>query len=335
MHLDREVGVGDIEEDIVRAHNLNSPARRGCIWQADRLCAIVGGAREQGRGECRAAVGRKHDRYIWTVHRCLGGVDDIPCHCLLNPAHPGYRSIRRGDPKRAGTAGDRDTGRVVRDPTATAAVIACRQPELHRPVRGRQRFAEGGGVIQNIGKLRYGSHRVAGWRERAQDRAIAGVGVRRCGVSQIEFLPIVGQRVAVRIVCRAGQRERGAPGDGEIHPSIDSWGAVAGACERATAATGTGCGEGHDLVEACAVEIVVGVWLQVFATADSRVCHNRRPAARLVGGRTIAVGLATAAGGSVERVLCVELVPDLMRHIIDIEGVTDRARPTCHTLGLD
>ena len=123
----------------------------------------------------------------------------------------------------------------------------------------------------------------------------------------------------------------GAAGSG----GPDGGRAVAGGiCLGAAIAAASG-GEGDDLVEACAMEVGVAVWLQVFAAADSCIGHDRRSAARLVGSWPVAVAAAAGAGSCVEGVVRAELVPDLMGHIVDIERVADRARATCDALSLE
>ena len=70
---------------------------------------------------------------------------------------------------------------------------------------------------------------VSGTNERKIGRTAATSSVvRRSDAAQVELLPVVGQRVAVRVGGRAGERERRLLRDGEAGPGVDGGRRVAG-----------------------------------------------------------------------------------------------------------
>ena len=104
------------------------------------------------------------------------------------------------------------------------------------------------------------------------------------GLSQaeIELLPVVRQRVAVKVVAAAGQLEGGADGNGEVGASVGRRlvGVDDGAAGRTIAAA---VDEGTHLIQAFAMKEVVAGKLQIVGAADSCIGLDRRAAAGLVG----------------------------------------------------
>ncbi len=83
------------------------------------------------------------------------------------------------------------------------------------------------------------------------------------------------------------------------------------------------------------MEVRVAVGLEVLRPADSRVRHDRRAAAGLIGGRRVAVPAAAGARAAVERVVPAELVPHLVGDVVDPERVSGRVRASArHALRL-
>src|SRR6185369_14031419 len=110
----------------------------------------------------------------------------------------------------------RHRGRSVVDPATAGAVVAGGQAEGHGAVARRHRLAQGRSVVEDVRETGKRAARRGQRHEGAKDRPHGGdVVVGRRGGAQVEFLPHVGQCVAVRIGGRAGQRERRLLRDGE------------------------------------------------------------------------------------------------------------------------
>ena len=77
------------------------------------------------------------------------------------------------------------------------------------------------------------------------------------------------------------------------------------------------------------MEVGVAVRLQIVATHDARIAHDRRRATRFH--RSAGVAVAVVA---VERVISTKLMPNFVSHIVDIERVADRRSLTGHAASL-
>src|ERR1035441_49176 len=64
------------------------------------------------------------------------------------------------------------------------------------------------------------------------------------------------------------------------------------------------------------------VGLEVIGAANAGIGHDRRAAARLVGGGGAAVAVAAGIGAAVERGRGAKLMADLVGHVINIKGIS-------------
>ena len=328
---DVEVHVGHVEEDAVCACDADARrARVRHVGNDDRPAPLLGVLATSGNAYVNPP---SFERSIATFAQLTGG-ESVPATSQVtvrvSPAAPG----------------DRVFGRVTSNGPAVfvtwiwmlfALTVApnCGVPGtswLSRTVRRKERSRVVAGHASPVDERR-AEHgfdlrehaRATGRRiERAEDRAVAGVALRECRRrAKVVLLPVVRQRIAVGIARRARQRERRVHRDRDFgRQAAVSMTGVASVLAVSTAhAPPLLPIQRIDLLEALGVEVRIGMRLQVVGAADAGVGHDRRAAARFVGGVAGAVAAAAGAGLRVERVVAAELVAHLVGDVVDVEAI--------------
>ncbi len=335
---DRERRPGDREEDVPDARDLHAGRRAGGlrVREGNGLRAVVRGRGEERRRERGAAVGGEGDRDVRAGDRSEVRARDVPGDGLRRGRGPGHGGRGDGDREGPGRRHGGDRRRVGVHAAATAPVVARRQAEVHRPARRRHRLAVGRRSGEDVGEFREGPGRADGRVERAEDGAVAGVDERRrrFNGAEVELFPSERQGIALGVARRSREGKRRSGGDRVRRARVDRRCRVRRRRARRAARAAARRDVGDDLVEALAVEVRVAVGLEVLRAADTRVRHDRRPASRLVGGRCVPVPAGAGAEAAVERVVPAELVPHLVRDVVDPERVSGRGRPAGHAARL-
>lgn len=158
---DREIRIGDVEEDI--AHRLHLDLRLGVreIRDGDAFTAIVRGRTVQGVIEINPP---SIDNRIRTLAQLIGApVVPNTFQVTVSVAPDAQVTAVFGAVTEERTSridhGDADRIVVMGHPAAAEAIVAHGHTEFQGPRYGRQDLADRGGVIEDVGKLRKRSGR--------------------------------------------------------------------------------------------------------------------------------------------------------------------------------
>ena len=201
-------------------------------------------------------------------------------------------------------------------------VVAHGAFEVHRPPVGRQVFADCRRSIDEVRSPRKHPRRTLGRRPRPENR-LRSRGIRQVVVArsrrrpQIVLLPIVRQHVPICIEPTGRQLKRRPFGNRQaIRSGLNRRHGIARRGRHRTRVAIAIDREIDHLVDRVDVEMVVRIALQV-GRANACVAHDGARAA----------GLVSRGGGAVAAVVLgvvgAKLVPHLMRHIIDVERISD------------
>ena len=233
--------------------------------------------------------------------------------------------------KRAAGVDHRDEHVIGIECRPGSAVVADHHPEIHIAIGGWKCFTDSGRSGEQVRVTRKDPLRTDGGIPGSEQRACPIIAIVHALLSaQIALLPAVRQRIAyVGIGTGRGEHKRGGRRNRVIGTGIHRRYAVSCVGDR-RGRIGVSVGDlGNHLIEAHRMEVGVAVGLQIVATHDARIAHDRRRATRFHRSAGVAVAIV-----AVEGVIGAELMAHFVSHIVDIERVTDRRSLTGHAASL-